>query len=115
MEVEQLARAVVEQVVSRGTAVARLELSPLFIQIRVVSADEVEDVVLELPRHAGEDVAQAMRVRGDEIDRRLANAHLLHRGCDRLPPPACIARVAEVAGADQPDDDPGFIAPSGPQ
>src|SRR5205807_191965 len=103
VEVEELPCPVVEQVVSRGAAVAGLELAPLIIKLRVVSTYEVENVILELPRHAGQDVDQAVRVRGDEIDRRFANAHLLHRRCDRLPPPAGIARVAEVAAPDQPD------------
>src|SRR5712691_4889054 len=110
MLVEELARPEVEPVGARSAAVAGLELAPFLSEVRVIGADEVEDVFLEMPCDPGEDVDEAVRVGRHEIDRRLTHAHLVHRGRDRLPPAAGVARVAEVAAADQPQDDPAFLA-----
>src|SRR5712691_8689423 len=110
MKVEQLARAVVKPVVSRGATVTAFELAPFFVQVGIVAAHEVEDVLLELARDSCEDVDQAVRVRRHEVDRRFTQAHLIHRRLDRLPPATRVARIAEVTAADQPEDDPALVA-----
>src|SRR5207253_1809731 len=61
-------------------------------------------------RDTGQDVDQAVRVRGDEIDGRVPCTQLVHRGRDRLPPPAGVASESEVAAADEPEHDPALLA-----
>src|SRR4029077_9084267 len=102
MKVEELTRAVVKPVVSRRAAVPCLELAPLLVQLRIVDANEVEDVLLELARDTGEDVHEAVRVRRHEVDRRLAQPHLVHHRLDGLPPATRVPRISEMASADQP-------------
>ena len=74
-----------------------LELVPLLLQLRVVVADPVEDLALELAGGAAEDVDQAVRVGRDEVDGRVEHAQLGHRPGDGQPPASRHSRVAEVA------------------
>src|SRR5712692_5614774 len=110
MKIEQLAGPVIEPVVTRGAAVAGLELAPFLVQVTIVDANEIEDVLLELARDPGEDVDQAVRVRRHEVNRRLTQTHLVHDRLDWLPPATRVARISEVAAADQPQDDPALVS-----
>src|SRR5258708_8445768 len=110
MKIEQLACPVIEPVVSRGAAVAGLELAPFIVQLRIVDANEVEDVLLELARDPGEDVDQAVRIRRHKVNGRLTQTHLVHDRLDWLPPATRVARISEVAAADQPQDDPALVS-----
>src|SRR5258708_39843668 len=110
MKIEQLAGPVIEPVVTRGAAVAGLEFAPFIVQLRIVDANEVEDVLLELARDPGEDVDQAVRIRRHEVNRRLTQTHLVHDRLDWLPPATRVTRISEVAAADQPQDDPALVS-----
>src|SRR5260370_20363395 len=110
MEVEPLARPGIEPGVSRGAGVAGCELASFLVQVGIVDANEVEDVLLELARDPGEDVDQAMRVRRHEVDRRLTQTHLVHDRLDWLPPATRVACISEMAAADQPQDDPALVS-----
>src|SRR5438477_2283288 len=110
MRVEDLARAVVEPVLSRGAAVPRLQLVPLIVELRIRSSDPIHDLVFNPARHTCQDVDQAVRVRGNEIDWRIARAEPVHRCGDGQPPAACVAREPEVAAAYEAKHDAAFVA-----
>src|ERR1700736_4095773 len=76
----------IEPVVARRGDLARLDVAELAEELRVVLADVIGDLPLEPAGHTGEDVDEAVQVGGDEVDRRAVEAHLVHRGADRLPP-----------------------------
>src|SRR5207237_9170451 len=57
-----------------------------------------------------QDVDQAVRVRGNEIDWRIARAEPVHRCGDGQPPAACVAREPEVAAAYEAKHDAAFVA-----
>src|SRR5450631_586181 len=94
---------------------ARFELAALLIQLWVVPADPVHDVTLELAGHSGQDVDEAVRVGRDEVDWRVARAHLAHGRRDRKPPTTRVSRVSEMAAADEPEYDPAFPSLDGRQ
>src|SRR5439155_7088397 len=94
-----------------GPTVTRLQLAQLGVEVPIGPADPVDDLSLDPSRKSGQDVDQAVRVRGDEVDRRIARPQLIHRGRDGQPPPARVAREPEVTSADEPEHDPAFGAP----
>jgi hypothetical protein len=62
MLVEELAGPEIEPVETRCAAVTGLELAAFLIELRIVGADEIEDVLLEMTRDPREDVDEAVRV-----------------------------------------------------
>ncbi len=81
----------------------------------MVGADPIHDVAFKLARHPGQHIDEAVRVGRNEIDRRVARAHLAHRARDRKPPTARVSRIADMTSADEPQHDPAFLALDGRQ
>ena len=83
---------------------------PLIVELRIRSSDPIHDLVFNPARHTCQDVDQAVRVRGNEIDWRIARAEPVHRCGDGQPPAACVAREPEVAAAYEAKHDAAFVA-----
>ena len=109
--VEDLACAVVQPVLPRRAAVTGLELAAFGVEIAIAPADPVDDLAFDPAGNSGQDVDQAVRVGGDEIDGGVASVEVVHRGRDWHPPAAGVACVAEVAATDLAEHDAAFVPP----
>ena len=101
---EVQARAVVEEVLPRALGAALAEALQLPAQVLgAVGVDVGHDLGLPRPRGLREEVHERVRVGGDEVQRAVGEALLVHGGADRAHPAPGDPRVADLAAAEHAD------------
>ena len=99
--VEEVAGHEVQEVLPRSLGALVAKARELLLEVLMVPAlDEGHELALVLARQPRDQVGERVGVRGDEVQRRVAEAAFVEVGAHRRPPPARHALVADLRAAE---------------